>query len=95
MHEIKTTITVSGNVTTEVVTYDFANQEEVIDFLPDFASFEMGVLYDRLRKEGDRTTVYAVPCHRKAMSRTIEGTARSDGRKPVEGSVRIEVRRVA
>ena len=95
MHEIKTVITVNDVTETEVVTFDFSTQEEVFDFLTDFASMEASRLYNDLKAVGDRTTVLIEPSNRKAMSRKVSGTTRRDGRKPVNGSVTITVRRVA
>lgn len=95
MHEIKTVITVNDVTETEVVTFDFATQEEVFDFLTDYVSMEASRLYDALKAVGDRTFVAIDPANRKAMRRTVSGTTRRDGRKPVNGSVTITVSRIA
>ena len=95
MHEIITTIAIDDLSTTEVCKFDFSNQEEVFDFLTDYVSMEASRLYDGLKKLGDRTFVAIDPANRKAMRRTVSGTTRRDGRKPVNGSVTITVRRVA
>lgn len=95
MHEIITAITIATEQVVETCEFDFDTQEDVIDFLDDFMSFEASRLYDELRKRGDRTTVIIDPCHRKAMRRTVSGTSRSDGRDPVEGTIEVTVRRVA
>ena len=95
MHEIRTIITVNDTTEEEVITYDFATQEEVFEFLADYVSMEASRLYDDLRPLGDRTTVIIDPAHRRSMSRTVSGTSRRDGRRPIEGSVTITARRVA
>ena len=95
MHEIKTVITVNDVTETEVVTFDFSNQEEIFEFLTDFVSMEASRLYNDLKAVGDRTTVLIEPSHRRSMSRKVSGTTRRDGCKPVNGSVTITVQRVA
>ena len=95
MHEITTIKTIDDLSTTEVCRYAFDTQEEIFEFLTDFASMEASELYDALKKCGDRTTVLIEPSNRKAMSRKVSGTTRRDGRKPVNGSVTITVQRVA
>lgn len=95
MHLITTVVIINGVATPEFAHFEFANQEEVIDFLNDYESMELDKLYALLRKEGDRTTAYVKKHHRKAMTRIIEGTARTDGHEPVEGSIVVTVERVA
>lgn len=95
MHEIKTVITVNDVTETEVVTFDFSTQEEVFEFLTDYVSMEASRLYGDMKPLGDRTTVFINPCNRKSMTRTVSGTTRRDGRKPIEGNVTITVRRIA
>lgn len=95
MHNIITTITINDATTTEVVPFEFADQEEVLDFLDSYESMELSRLYDELRKHGDRTFAALKSHHRKAMTRMAEGTARTDGHEPVNGSIVITVERVA
>lgn len=95
MHEIATTKTINDVTEVKVVPYDFENQEEIISFLTDFASAEADVLYANLKALGDRTTVLIEPSMRRSMRRTVSGTTRRDGVKPIEGTITIEVRRVA
>lgn len=95
MHEIITTLTINDVTEVEVATFDFSNQEEVIEFLNDYEGMELDRLYDELRKLGDRTFAAVKQHHRKAMSRHIEGTTRKDGCSPIDGSITITVNRVA
>lgn len=95
MHEITTVVIINGVATPEFARFEFANQEEVLDFLDSYESMELDRLYDELRKRGDRTTAYVKKHHRKAMTRIIEGNARTDGHEPIEGSIIVNVERVA
>lgn len=95
MHEIKTVKSIADTTEVEVIRYDFANQEEVLDFLNGFASDEADFLYDALKKRGDRTTVIIEPAHRRSMRRVVSGTTRRDGVRPIDGTITITAERVA
>lgn len=95
MHVITTTVRIADDTTVEVANFDLGTQEEVIDFLDEFEGMELGRLYDELKSLGDRTTAFVEPHHRKALRRVISGTARKDGRSPIEGSITITVERAA
>lgn len=95
MHNIITTITINDATTTEVLPYEFTDQEDALSFLDDYEHVGLDRLYDELRKHGDRTFAALKSHHRKAMTRMAEGTARTDGHEPVNGSITITVERVA
>lgn len=95
MYEIITSINIADEVTTESVVLDLTTQEEALDFLNDFISMESSVLYDLLKKVGDRTFVAIDPAHRRSLRRSASGTSSKDGRAPIQGSVSITARRVA
>lgn len=95
MHNIVITTTVGDDTTTEVLPYEFTDQEDALSFLDSYEHDCLSRLYDELRKVGDRTFAALKSHHRKAMTRTAEGTARKDGCSPVNGSIIVTVERVA
>lgn len=95
MHNIVITTTIGNATTTEVLPYEFSDQEDALAFLDDYEHDCLSCLYDELRKNGDRVFAVLKSHHRKAMTRMAEGTARTDGHEPIEGSVIVTVERVA
>lgn len=95
MHNIVITTIIGNATTTEVLPYEFADQEDALSFLDSYEHDCLSRLYDELRKVGDRTFAALKKHHRKTMTRTAEGTARTDGHEPIEGSVTVTVERVA
>lgn len=96
MYEITTTITAANDVVdTDTWVEDFATQEEALQFLTEFVSYEASRLYEELGKVGDRTFVAIDDVPHRAMRRSASGTTRRDGAKPLEGNVTITARRVA
>jgi len=95
MHNIIIVTTIGNATTTEVLPYEFSDQEDALAFLDDYEHDCLSRLYDELRKVGDRTFAAIKSHHRKAMTRTAEGTARKDGCSPVDGSITVTVERVA
>lgn len=96
MHEIVTAIVIADKTElVEVCEFGFESQEEVLDFLNDYALMELDRLYGLLKTMGDRTTAFVEPAHRKALTRKVSGTSRKDGRAPIDGSITITARRVA
>ena len=96
MFEITTTITAANDVVdTDTWVEDFATQQEALEFLTEFVSYEASRLYEELGKLGDRTFVAIDDVPHRAMRRSASGTTRRDGAKPIEGNVTITARRVA
>ena len=95
MHNITLTKTVDNATETTVLPFEFETQEEIISFLEDYITVELSKLYDELKALGDRTFCYPVPAPHRALSRSVEGTVRSDGRPAIHGKTTVRVERVA
>lgn len=96
MYEITTTITTANDVVdTDTWVEDFATQEEALQFLNEFVSYEASRLYDELKAVGDRVFVAIDDVPHRAMRRTASGTSRRYGSAPIDGTVTVTARRVA
>jgi len=96
MFEITTTITANDTVIdTDSWVEDFATQEEALQFLNEFVSYEASRLYDELKAVGDRVFVAIDQTPHRVMRRTASGTSRRYGSAPIDGTVTVTARRVA
>lgn len=96
MFEITTTITANDTVIdTDSWVEDFATQEEALQFLTEFVSYEASRLYDELKAVGDRVFVAIDDVPHRAMRRSASGTSRRYGSAPIDGTVTVTARRVA
>lgn len=96
MYEITTTIRTNDTVIdTDSWVEDFTTQEEALEFLTEFVSYEASRLYEELGKVGDRVFVAIDQTPHRIMRRTASGTSRRYGSAPIDGTVTVTARRVA
>ena len=95
MHEITTTITINDVTEVERIEFEFGTQEEVLDFLNDYALMELDRLYEELKAFNGRTFAFVEMHDRRSMRRVVSGKSSADDRAPIDGTVFITARRVA
>lgn len=96
MFKITTTIRTNDEIIDEdSFVEDFETQEEALQFLNEFVSYEASRLYDELKAVGDRVFVAIDDVPHRAMRRTASGTSRRYGSAPIDGTVTVTARRVA